>query len=135
MRRRHATPKVVSNASATMGEQAYQIYSRVRWRLLPLLLLSYIVAFLDRNNIGFAKLEFTRDLAMTEAAYGLAAGVFYAGYILFEVPSNLLLARIGARKTLMRIMVLWGLASMGTAFVTSAEQLYVMRFLLGAAEA
>jgi MFS family permease len=118
-----------------MGEQAYQIYSRVRWRLLPFLLLSYIVAFLDRNNIGFAKLEFTRDLGMTEAAYGLAAGVFYAGYILFEVPSNLLLARIGARKTLTRILVLWGLASLGTAFVSTPTQLYVMRFLLGVAEA
>lgn len=118
-----------------MEEMSEQVYSRVRWRLLPFLLLAYVVAFLDRNNIGFAKLEFTRDLGMTEAAYGMAAGIFYAGYILFEVPSNLLLARIGARRTMMRILILWGLASMGTAFVSTPFQLYAMRFLLGVAEA
>jgi sugar phosphate permease len=120
---------------AALSDPTAQTYHRVRTRLMPFLFVSYLVAFLDRNNIGFAKLEFTRDLGMTEAAYGLAAGIFYVGYILFEIPSNLVLARIGARRTLTRIMLLWGAASMGTAFVTSAAQLMVMRFLLGAAEA
>jgi D-galactonate transporter len=120
---------------ATSLDTSARTYRHVRARLLPFLFVSYLVAFLDRNNIGFAKLEFTRDLGMTEAAYGLAAGIFYIGYILFEIPSNLILARIGARKTLMRIMLLWGAAAVGTAFVTTPSQLYLMRFLLGAAEA
>jgi sugar phosphate permease len=131
---------MVSNATphmllVTSPDSSAATYRRVRMRLLPFLFVSYLVAFLDRNNIGFAKLEFTRDLGMTEAAYGLAAGIFYIGYILFEIPSNLMLSRIGARRTLTRIMLLWGAAAAGTAFVTSPAQLYVMRFLLGAAEA
>ena len=128
----NAIPPMLLNASTDAEARTYR---RVRTRLLPFLFVSYLAAFLDRNNIGFAKLEFTHDLGMTEAAYGLAAGIFYVGYILFEIPSNLLLARIGARKTLTRIMLLWGVAAMGTAFVTGPVQLYVMRFLLGAAEA
>jgi MFS family permease len=118
-----------------MSANAAAVYSRVRWRLLPFLLACYVAAFLDRNNIGFAKLDFMRDLSMSESAYGFAAGVFYAGYILFEIPSNLWLARIGARKTITRILVLWGAATMATAFVTTAGQLTAMRFVLGAAEA
>ena len=101
----------MSNASRALSRSRHIRHTAASaGRLLPFLLVSYLVAFLDRNNIGFAKLEFTRDLGMTEAAYGLAAGIFYIGYILFEIPSNLLLARIGARKTMARILMLWGLA-------------------------
>ena len=110
------------------------VYRRVRWRLLPFLMLCYVVAFLDRNNIGFAKLAFTEDLSISEAGYGFAAGIFYIGYILSEIPSNLMLARIGARKTMLRILVLWGLTAAATALVTTGTQFNVMRFLLGAAE-
>ena len=114
--------------------QTESVYRRVRWRLLPFLMLCYVVAFLDRNNIGFAKLAFTEDLSISEAGYGFAAGIFYIGYILSEIPSNLMLARIGARKTMLRILVLWGLTAAATALVTTGTQFNVMRFLLGAAE-
>ena len=85
-----------------------QLYRKVAWRLIPFLLACYTVAIIDRFNIGFAKLQFLQDLKMNDAIFGLAAGIFSIGYVALEVPSNLLLDRIGARKTLLRIMVLWG---------------------------
>lgn len=111
------------------------IYRRVSWRILPLLFLCYIVNIVDRGNVGFAQLQMKGDLGFSDAVYGLGAGIFFIGYLLFEVPSNLLLKRIGARLTLMRIMVLWGLTSAATMFVTTPTQFYVLRFLLGAFEA
>ncbi|MCY1391788.1 putative tartrate transporter [compost metagenome] len=111
------------------------VYRKVALRLLPFLLICYIVNYIDRANIGFAKLQFTQDLGFSDAVYGLGAGVFYIGYLLFEVPSNLYLQKIGARATLMRIMLIWGIASGMTALVTTPMQLYVARFVLGAAEA
>ncbi|QEY62945.1 MFS transporter [Metapseudomonas lalkuanensis] len=111
------------------------LYSKVIWRLMPFLMLAYMINAIDRLNLSFAKLRMADDIALTDAAYGLGAGIFYLGYILFEVPSNLYLQRIGARATLTRIMVLWGLVTIGTAFVTTANQLIVARFLLGVAEA
>lgn len=110
-------------------------YRTVGWRLIPLLMLGYISAYIDRSNIGFAKLQFLSDLNLTETMYGVGAGLFYLGYCLFEVPSNLVLARIGARRTFLRIMVLWSLCSAAMAFITEASHFYVLRFLLGAAEA
>jgi D-galactonate transporter len=128
-------PGLATAATSTAASlQMEGVYRRVRWRLLPFLMLCYLVAFLDRNNIGFAKLAFTQDLSISEAGYGFAAGIFYIGYILCEIPSNVMLARIGARKTMMRILVLWGLTAAATAFVTTGTQFNVMRFLLGAAE-
>jgi MFS family permease len=94
-----------------------------------------VVAFLDRVNIGFAKLRMLEDLGFTEAVYGLGAGLFFIGYFLFEVPSNLILHRVGARRWIARIMITWAIISGATAFTTSATMFYVLRFLLGVAEA
>ena len=112
-----------------------QVYRRVTWRIMPLLLLCYVVNYIDRVNIGIAKLQFSVDLGFSAAVFGLGAGLFFIGFLLFEVPSNLLLARIGARKTLLRIMVLWGLVSVLTMFVQTPWQFYTLRVLLGVAEA
>ena len=108
---------------------------KVRIRLLPFLLLLYIVAFVDRINIGFAALTMNKELAITSQQFGLAAGIFFFGYFLFEVPSNLLLHRIGARVWIARILITWGLVAVLNGFAHSAQQLYVARFLLGLAEA
>lgn len=110
-------------------------YRLIGWRLIPLLMLGYVSAYVDRSNIGFAKLQFLADLQLTETMYGIGAGLFYLGYCLFEVPSNLMLAKIGARATFLRIMVLWSLCSAALAFITDATHFYVLRFFLGAAEA
>jgi MFS family permease len=111
------------------------IYSKVSWRIIPLLLISYMVAYLDRINIGYAQLQMKQTLPFGDAVYGIGAGIFFVGYFLFEVPSNLLLERIGARKTLLRIMVLWGLTAAAMMFVTTPTQFYIARFLLGVFEA
>ncbi|MBV6823136.1 MFS transporter [Pseudomonas sp. PD9R] len=111
------------------------VYRRITWRIMPLLLLCYIVNYIDRVNIGIAKLQFSNDLGFSAAVFGLGAGLFFVGFLLFEVPSNLLLARIGARKTLLRIMLLWGLVSTLTMFVQTPWQFYTLRVLLGVAEA
>ncbi|QHI98426.1 MFS transporter [Xylophilus rhododendri] len=111
------------------------IYRRVHLRLLPLLFICYIAAYLDRVNVGFAKLQMQASLGFSDSVYGLGAGIFFIGYFLFEVPSNLWLHRVGARRWIARIMVSWGLLSVGTMFVNSPMSFYVLRFLLGAAEA
>lgn len=111
------------------------LYRKVAWRLLPFLMICYIAAFLDRVNVGFAKLQMLDDLKFSETVYGLGAGIFFIGYFLFEVPSNVLMHRIGARKTLARIMILWGLISAAMALTRTPTQFYILRFLLGAAEA
>jgi MFS family permease len=115
------------------------IRSQITWRLLPLLFLCYIIAYIDRINVGFAKLQLQQVLGVDPAVfgrvYGLGAGLFFIGYFIFEVPSNLMLHRFGARIWIARIMVLWGLISMGMIFIKSTTGFYWMRFLLGAAEA
>ncbi len=111
------------------------LYRKIAWRVLPFLFVCYVVNYIDRVNIGFAKLQFLQDLHLNDQVFGFAAGLFFIGYLIFEVPSNLLLARYGARKTLMRIMVLWGAITVLLIFVKTATMLYVLRFLLGAAEA
>ncbi|QIZ50655.1 MFS transporter [Dickeya zeae] len=112
-----------------------RVYRKIAWRLIPFLCLCYLAAYLDRINIGLAKLQMANQLALSDVAFGLGAGLFFVGYILFEVPSNLILQRIGARIWIARIMISWGLLSAGTLFVTTPGQFYVLRFLLGAAEA
>jgi D-galactonate transporter len=102
---------------------------------MPLVLIAYVFAFLDRINIGYAQLQMKHDLAFSDAVYGLGAGIFFVTYLLFEVPSNLLLEKIGARLTFLRIMVLWGLTSTATAFVTEPWQFYGIRLMLGLFEA
>jgi D-galactonate transporter len=110
-------------------------YARVTWRLVPFLFLCYLCAYLDRINVSFAKLQMLKDLGFSDAVYGLGAGVFFAGYLLFEIPSNLILLKVGARRWIARIMVTWGIISVGMMFVTTPTSFYVMRFLLGVAEA
>jgi MFS family permease len=104
-------------------------------RLIPFLFILYIGAFLDRVNVSFAKLQMSGDLGFTEAAYGLGAGIFFIGYFLFEVPSNLIMERVGARKWIARIMITWGIISMGFFFTKNTTTFNILRFLLGAAEA
>lgn len=111
------------------------VFGKITRRLVPLLFACYLLNFIDRANIGFAQLQMKTSLGFSDAVYGLGAAMFFVGYLLFEVPSNMLLKRIGARLTILRIMVLWGLASAGTMFVATPTQFYVLRFLLGAAEA
>lgn len=110
-------------------------YAKVTRRLLPLLFLCYVLAYLDRVNIGVAKLQMVDALQFSETVYGLGAGVFFIGYFLFEVPSNLILHRVGARRWIARIMISWGLLSAATMLVTTPAMFYAMRFLLGLAEA
>ncbi|CAD6508416.1 Putative metabolite transport protein NicT [Paraburkholderia hiiakae] len=110
-------------------------YRKVAWRLIPLLMLCYVVAYLDRVNVGFAKLQMSSALNLSDAVYGFGAGIFFVGYFLFEVPSNVILHRVGARVWIARIMVTWGLVSILTMFVTTPTMFYVMRFLLGLCEA
>lgn len=111
------------------------VYQKVARRLLPILMICYVLNYIDRSNIGFAKLSFMRDLGLTEAVYGLGAGLFYLGYSLFEIPSNLILNRIGARLTLLRIMIGWGVCATAFAFMHTALHYTVLRVLLGIAEA
>jgi len=110
-------------------------YRKVALRIIPLLMICYIIAYLDRVNVGFAKLQMSDDLGFSEAVYGLGAGLFFIGYFFFEVPSNILLHRLGARLWIARIMITWGLLSALFAFVQTEWQFYILRFLLGAAEA
>jgi len=127
----------VKNLSTLSPELQYEqsVFRKITVRLIPLLFGCYLVSYIDRVNVGFAKLQMMDDLGMTATAFGFAAGIFFAGYVAFEIPSNLLLLRIGARKTLARIMLLWGIASTATAFVTSEFSFFMVRFLLGAFEA
>ena len=123
---------------STLREDAQfeeRTYSRVIWRLVPFLFLCYVVAYLDRVNVGFAKLQMLDDLKLSETVYGLGAGIFFVGYFLFEVPSNIILHRIGARRWIARIMVTWGVLSACMMFVTTPTTFYVLRFFLGVAEA
>lgn len=118
-----------------IADPAAALYRRLTWRIMPFLMLCYIVNYIDRTNIGFGKLQFLQDLHLSETTFGLITSSFFIGYILFEVPSTLLVPRIGAPKHLMRIMVGWGLVTMSMMFARNAEMFYVQRFLLGVAEA
>ena len=124
----------ISNIAAdSAAEDA--TYLKVTWRLIPFLLVCYIIAYLDRVNVGFAKLQMQNALGFSDVVYGLGAGMFFIGYFIFEVPSNIILHRVGARRWIARIMVTWGLISGSMMFVQTEMQFYVMRFLLGVAEA
>ncbi|NGZ83166.1 MFS transporter [Duganella sp. SAP-35] len=111
------------------------LYRRVSWRLMPFLFLCFVAAYLDRVNVGFAKLQMLNDLKFSDTVYGIGAGIFFIGYFLFEVPSNLLMTRTGARIWIARIMISWGLISSALMFVNGVASFYLLRFLLGAAEA
>jgi sugar phosphate permease len=114
---------------------ATHTYGKIAWRILPFLLLCYLAAYIDRVNIGFAKLQMASSLGFSDAAYGLGAGIFFIGYSIFEVPSNLMLHRVGARRWIARILISWALVSACFGFVQTEAHFYVLRFLLGVAEA
>jgi len=119
----------------TVSDLENRTLAKVRWRLIPFLFLLYVIAYLDRVNVGYAALDMNRDLGFSAAVYGFASGIFFLSYTLLEVPSNLALARVGARRWIARIMATWGLISMAMVFVDTPRTFYILRFLLGAAEA
>ncbi|MBW0447066.1 MFS transporter [Paraburkholderia phenoliruptrix] len=123
----------LSPASSAGLENA--TYAKVTWRLLPFLFICYVAAYLDRVNVGFAKLQMLSDLKFSESVYGLGAGIFFIGYFVFEVPSNVLLHRVGARVWISRIMMTWAVVSAASLFVKTPAMFYLVRFLLGVAEA
>ncbi len=128
-----------SGLTTMTAEQSRRLYSKITWRLIPLLFLSYIIAYIDRINIGFAKLQLREVLGVDPnvfgSVYGLGAGLFFIGYFIFEVPSNLIMQRVGARLWIARIMIVWGLVSMSMMFISGTAGFYSVRFLLGVAEA
>jgi D-galactonate transporter len=111
------------------------VFRKLTWRILPVLFICYFVAYLDRVNVSFAKLQMLSDLRMSDAVYGFGAGIFFLGYCLFEIPSNLILHRVGARIWIARIMLTWGALSIAMAWMGGETSFYVLRFLLGVAEA
>jgi ACS family tartrate transporter-like MFS transporter len=117
--------------------QAFEtaLIKKIAWRILPLILVAYCIAYLDRANIAVAALTMNKDLGFSAFTYGLGAGIFFLGYFIFEVPSNLILERVGARRWIARIMFTWGILSGACAFVTGPTSFIVARFLLGVAEA
>ena len=127
---------IVANEAgiAPLPDEAKTIH-KLQMRLIPFLFLLYVVAFVDRINIGFAALTMNKELGITSQQYGMAAGIFFIGYFLFEVPSNLMLHKVGARVWIARILLSWGLVATLTGLVQSVHQLYVARILLGVTEA
>lgn len=120
---------------STAVESQKALFKKIAWRLMPFLFICYLIAQVDRMNVSFAKLQMLDELKFSDTIYGLAAGIFFIGYVLFEVPSNIMLRKYGAHRWISRIMVSWGIVTIGMMFVTTPMQFYVMRFLLGVAEA
>ncbi|MBV8400241.1 MAG: MFS transporter, partial [Acetobacteraceae bacterium] len=131
----NVTGAAVGSAPAPLQETEDRIYRKVTLRIVPILFLCYLAAYLDRVNVGFAKLQMLSELNFSETVYGFGAGIFFLGYVLFEVPSNIILHRVGARLWIARIMITWGLICGAMAFVRSPLTFYFLRFLLGVAEA
>jgi ACS family tartrate transporter-like MFS transporter len=133
------TPSTAEGLVLLSPSQEKELLSRVTWRLIPLLFCCYVIAYIDRINVGFAKLQLQGVLGVNPEifgrVYGLGAGLFFVGYFLFEVPSNLLLHRVGARIWIARIMIVWGVVSVAFIFIKGVTGFYLLRFLLGAAEA
>ncbi|QBR03025.1 MFS transporter [Paraburkholderia pallida] len=120
-------------ATSAIDERA--LVRKIAWRIIPFVFILYVISYIDRANIGYAALQMNHELALTSEAFGFASGIFFIGYFLFEVPSNVMLNKYGARVWIARILVTWGVVSVASAFVHNATQLYVLRFLLGVAEA
>ena len=112
-----------------------RVLRKITWRIVPFIMLLYFVAFIDRVNIGFASLTMNKDIGLSPTVYGFGAGIFFWGYFLFEVPSNIILHKVGARIWIARVMITWGLVSAAMVFVQGATSFYILRFLLGVAEA
>jgi sugar phosphate permease len=126
---------VAAQQQTTSKQDAADIVRKVAWRLMPLIMICYLFAFFDRINISFAKFQLQTDLGFSDTAYGLGASLFVIGYVLFEVPSNMLLFKVGARRWIARIMISWGLATAAMVFVHTEWQFYGLRFVIGAMEA
>src|SRR5215467_13655039 len=126
---------VHSTLTTDQAELGRNTLRRVSTRLLPFLIALYIWAWIDRTNLAIAALEMKQDLHLSSAAYGLGAGIFFLGYALFEVPSNIILVRVGARKWIARIAITWGIVSCGMLLARGPNSFYALRFLLGVAEA
>ncbi|CAB3764859.1 MFS transporter [Paraburkholderia humisilvae] len=137
MRSRYTAPPIAGDAIPRSDSPTFEsrTYAKVSRRLIPFLMLCYLGAYLDRVNVGFAKLQMLNDLRFSETVYGMGAGIFFLGYFLFEVPSNLILHKVGARRWLARIMLTWAVISASFVFVRSPALFYTLRFLLGVAEA
>lgn len=137
MKSKLATPGIGADLSASSDISSFEAktYAKVARRLIPFLMLCYLGAYLDRVNVGFAKLQMLNDLRFSETVYGIGAGIFFLGYFLFEVPSNVILHKVGARNWLARIMLTWAVISASFVFVKTPTTFYVLRFLLGIAEA
>lgn len=126
---------VYGQHSSELGELGERTLRKVRRRIMPLIVILYFIAYLDRNNVGFAKLTMSQDIGLSEAAFGLGAGIFFLGYALLEVPSNAGMYKFGARKWIARILISWGIFATAMALVQGETSFYIIRFLLGAAEA
>jgi MFS family permease len=124
--------KKISSIETAIVEST--VYKKITWRLMPFLFACYVLAYVDRVNVGFAKLRMQQALEMSDSIYGFGSGIFFIGYFLFEVPANMILQRIGARLWLGPIMIAWGVVSTCTLFVQGAKSFYVFRFLLGIVE-
>lgn len=111
------------------------VVRKITWKIIPFVFILYVISYLDRANIGYAALQMNQELALSSEAFGFISGIFFIGYFLFEVPSNVMLNRYGARIWIARILITWGIVSVDCGFVQTANQLYVLRFLLGVAEA
>lgn len=122
------------NTSSADPRSEAAVYRKITWRVMPYLFLCYVLAYVDRVNVGFAKLNMQQDLGMSDSVYGLGAGIFFIGYFLFEVPANMILQRIGARRWIGPLMITWGVVSACTLFVQGASSFYALRFLLGIVE-
>jgi sugar phosphate permease len=131
------TTKPLSGTSVPdiLSEEIDDIVRKVAWRLIPILFLAYLINFIDRINISFAKLQMSQALGLNDVAYGIGAGMFFIGYFFFEVPSNMILERMGARRWVPMIMLAWGGATLSLAWVTTPQEFYVIRFFIGFAEA
>jgi len=127
--------KLATDVLALDGALGKKTISKVMWRILPITFFLFVVSYLDRVNLGYAALQMNKELALSSEAFGFAAGIFFVGNLLFEVPSNIIAKRFGARIWLARIIFCWGIVAVLTAFVQTATQLYILRFLLGVAEA
>src|SRR6476620_681226 len=122
-------------SAAISPEFEKAVVRKVFWRIIPLCFVLYIISYIDRANIGYAALQMNAELGLTAEAFGFAAGIFFIGYFIFEVPSNVMMGRYGPRIWIARILISWGVIAVASAFVQSAMQLYIARFMLGVAEA
>src|ERR1700710_1688995 len=128
-------PSLAGDPALPLVQDEQPLLRKVAWRLVSLIMICFVVAYFDRVNISFAKLQMQSQLGLSEAAYGLGASIFFIGYLLFEIPSNAILVKTGARRWIARIMITWGITSAAMMFVRTENWFYILRFLLGALEA